>query len=83
MCGYNKLGVFTFLSFPLYINLCRRSRLNLSEFPMLSVLDWSIWASEISKYRRATVSRVFGLNREASTATSLSDIRDGNCKIDK
>ena len=73
---YNELRIiFTFLLCPLYMNFNRRSLLNLSEFPMLSVADWPIWASETPKYRRATV---FGLNREASLDMSPSDIPDGN-----
>ena len=40
-----------------------------------------IWASDSLKYRRATVSIVFGLMSEASLDIARVEILDGNWKI--
>ena len=85
MC-YEKIHVvcpfvhckLTFLLFPLFLNLKKRSRVNPSAFPMLSLRALLTSGSEIPKYPRATVSTVLALNSIASLAISLSVIFDGN-----
>ena len=66
----------TFLPWPLFLKLNKRSLLNASTSSLWAAFKLLISASEISKCCRATVSSEEGLNSGASLASSLSLISD-------